>query len=171
MKLSRRTLLCLLGLGGAGATVGLWSFRRRAPRSSDNASPLSTDEKQRLWEFCEATGALLALPAIAREDFVSVVDAKTQPPTIYLTEYRNALELFNEARRDRSAPEAVKRLIDPNDHSIDLERRERARRLVLLEFIRLYLARGGFRRFGLSRWPGFAGGDYRVAQRPPGGRR
>jgi len=179
--MKRRNALLALASGGAGLGLFGYALRRSAlvPREIDQASGgtrpllplrseaggLSEREKQLLWQLAVATGALWGLSDLSQSEVYGFLDLKTQSPPSYLAEYRNALEVFAAASRNRTPPEAVETILRRAPRQLAAEH---ARNFVIGELIALHLASGGFRQFGLTRFRGFIGEGYRVSPVQPG---
>jgi hypothetical protein len=150
--------------GAVGASAG---HPRLLPLRADVGS-LSEREKGLLWQLAVATGALWSMSELSETELRGFLDLKTQSPPSYLTEYRNALDIFAAACRDHAPPEAVEAILRraPGQRAV-----EHARQFVIAEFIALHLASGGFHQFGLTRFRAFIGDGYRVSPIQPGTRR
>ena len=146
------------GIGPRGGRARLLPFRA-------DVGSLAEPEKQRLWRLAEAAGALWSLSDLSESDLHGFLDLKTQRAPSYLAEYRSALQVFAAACRDHPPPEAVEAILR---HAPAQPAAEHARQFVIVEFIALHLASGGFRQFGLTRFRGFIGDGYRVSPIQPG---
>jgi hypothetical protein len=125
---------------------------------------LTDPEKQALWQLFGALGRTWQMDVGDSASFFSLLDLKTQQPPSYLAEYRNAAARFTELERAQPAALAAKALLRPREGD---EGGQHARDFVAREYIVLLLMSGGFRKFGLGKYPGFAGGQggYRLSKR------
>jgi hypothetical protein len=148
---------------------------------------LAESQKAHLWELFKTLGAIWAFTNVSREELLMVVDLKTMTAPSYLAEYERAIDLY-EVRRDTMGPTGTVQAMlkgspleksacralsldpsDPEDRATIRLRIAHAREFVLAEFIRLYLSRGAFKQFGLSRYPGYLAGNepYRTSPTQP----
>jgi hypothetical protein len=182
MKLTRRRLVlgAVSGLGIYGASVA-WNKRYflrivhkvvGAPRGPLSQTPmlasavgsLDDTEKAALWRFFGLLGRTWDMDVGDRASFFSLLDLKTQQAPSYLGEYRNAAARFTALERGQSPEAAVAAMLRPSDGDT---LGAHARDFVAREYIVLLLMSGGFRRFGLGKYPGFPGGQggYRLSKR------
>jgi hypothetical protein len=164
--LTRRELL--VGISGAACGLAIGAAAVPVWRRGSGAAgpPLSDGERRALWQLAAAIGALWGMQGLTESELGGFVELKAKARPMYLAAYRNAIAVFRAACRAHPPPAAVAAILQRRGHQESTQARE----LVLAEFIRLHLARGGYRRFGLARAPGTMGGTYRIAPVQPGRR-
>lgn len=178
----RQVLIALSGIGAFGAgwltsTFGPTSrLGQPAPTSAPpTASPSSAHassvlpstvgkldfhEKETLWEIAIEAGRLWESAALEQTEFFEILDQKTQFPPSYLEEYRFALgNVYGPLREVGTAAEAVAAVWDGNTNRSEDYSKLRMKQFVLIEFLALHVAFGGFRQLGFDRAPGFMGKD------------
>jgi hypothetical protein len=177
-RVSRRAVL-------AGATsmagLGLWfgwrnrfvldlylAFQRDQSRpelAPSATGSLSVGERAELWAVAVEIAEHWGLHGLGRAEFDEVLELKTTLAPSYLAEYRAAL--------DALAPASIEGVLEVlaaprRDEGGGFTAAAHVQTHVIEEFVRLLLARGGFRAFGLANYPGFPGGPagFRPARRP-----
>lgn len=128
------------------------------PRNPGLTGRLRPDEVRDLWSlfaFIGATWDNAELSTIdSRQDLESVLDLKTGAAPSYLTEYREGVRILRGLRSQHGEREALRRVLFETPDA-------RLRQFVVLEFLRLQVATGGFARFGgYLNYPGFRGGPF-----------
>ncbi len=128
------------------------------PRNPHLTGGLRSDEVRDLWSLFAFIGATWdngELSTIAsRQDLERILDLKTGAAPSYLTEYREGVRTFRGLRSQHGEREALRRILFETPDT-------RLRQFVVLEFLRLQVASGGFARFGGYRnYPGFQGGPF-----------
>jgi hypothetical protein len=151
--------------GGTAQLVFAQDEEITGPRNPELTGVLVRGEVRDLWTiftFIGATWDNSELTTIAsRQDLKRILDLKTGVAPSYLTEYREGLRIFRTLRAQLGEQEALRLVFfetpDP-----------RLRQFVVLEFLRLQVASGGFARFGGYRnYPGFPGGPFDDPSNPP----
>lgn len=89
-----------------------------------------------------------------------VLDAKTSATPSYLTEYRIAIGVLRELRRQYGDQEALRRFFFAQPDPC-------VQQYTVAEFLNLQVAQGGFRRFGYVNYAGFMGGPFDDPARLP----
>jgi hypothetical protein len=191
--MNRREFIGLVASSGLMLGLGWYLGGRRTPPPPDVEGPpadslfpsdtgsLAEGQKAVLWRLAQEAGAVWGMARLAREDFMNVVELKTQRAPSYLAEYRSAIDLFAASAPDAGSEQVVPSLLkgvpfdDRQQEALksqmtddtDLQRRlSHMRQFVLAEFLRLHLARGGCQQLQLVRYPGFMGsaGPYLTAK-------
>lgn len=135
------------------------------PRNPGLTGALRADEVRDLWSLFAFIGTTWdngTLSVIdSRQDLEQVLDLKTGVAPSYLTEYREAIRILRNLRSLHGEREALRRVLFETPDA-------RLRQFVVLEFLRLQVATGGFARFGGYRnYPGFRGGPFDDPSDPP----
>jgi hypothetical protein len=143
---------------GAARLVFAGEEEITGPRNPQLTGSLRSDEVRDLWKIFEHIGTTWDnedLTTIdSRQDLERILDLKTEIVPSYLTEYREAVRIFRNLRAQFGEQEALRRILFEEPDA-------RLRQYVVVEFLRLQVAAGGFLRFGGYRnYPGFPGGPF-----------
>lgn len=136
--------------------------------------PLSLDEFDELWRLFVAIHETWGEAQSRIEDMASgfreFVGVKSQNPHSYLDEYRSACVTLKQLREIHGETFYAYVLLDPaviaDVHANTGSPVSRLRTFVVEEFIRVYVASGGFRSYGGKNYGGFVSGS-RYRQNPP----
>ncbi|HEV8579123.1 MAG TPA: hypothetical protein VGX68_08570 [Thermoanaerobaculia bacterium] len=143
---------------GAARLVFAGQDEITGPRNPELTGLLLPEEVRDLWRIFEFIGSTWdngKLTTIAsRQDLKKILDLKTGAVPSYLTEYREAVRIFHSLRAQFGDKEALRRILFEEPDA-------RLRQFVVVEFLRLQVASGGFLRFGgYKNYPGYPGGPF-----------
>jgi hypothetical protein len=133
---------------------------------------LSAEHIDRLWAIFVAIarewGDPDADPMLQRSQWLEFVGLRVRQAPSYLEEYRNAVGVLDEWKARHGDQALPKILREPGVKPADTatSRLARLKKYVVDEFIRVWLATGGFRTYGAGNYNGYISGS-RFAVRPP----
>jgi hypothetical protein len=133
---------------------------------------LEPEEVERLWEvfraIAEAWGSPGTDPALQYSQWLEFVKLRTEQAPSYLAEYRSAVEVLEELTRRYGQGVLRRLLFELGGQTADAAttRLAHVKIYVVDEFIRVWLATGGFRAFGAGNYNGYISGS-RFAVQPP----
>ncbi len=161
------TLGLTLWVSPAGAARLVFAGKEEitGPRNPELTGLLRFDEVRDLWKIFELIGSTWdnrKLTTIeSRQELKRILDLKTGSAPSYLTEYREGVRIFRSLRQQFGQPEALRRILFEEPDA-------RLRQYVVVEFLKLQVASGGFLRFGGYRnYPGYPGGPFNDPSRLP----
>lgn len=136
------------------------------------AGSLAGDEVERLWEIYKTIAATWGEtgidPTLHRSQWLEFLEARTLRDPSYLGEYRSAIRVLDDLTVQHGVRALTWLLLESGVKPGDLPTTllAHAKRYVVDEFIRVWLAAGGFRAYGAENYNGFVSGS-RFAVRSP----
>jgi hypothetical protein len=133
---------------------------------------LRPEQIERLWEVFVAISKTWGDPATEplsqRSQWLEFLHVRTRQDPSYLEEYRQGIQVLEEWKTVHGAGAMTKLLTESGIKSTDPPTSPIAhvKKYVVDEFIRVWLATGGFRNYGAGNYNGYISGS-RFAVRPP----
>ena len=132
---------------------------------------LRPEEVGRLWEVFEAIASTWGdpdgEPRLQRSQWLEFLEVRTAEAPSYLEEYRSAIRVLDELRENHG-DQAMKKLLFESgmkEGDAATTRLAHLKMFVVDEFIRVWLASGGFKVYGAGNYNGYISGS-RFAVRP-----
>ena len=153
--------LGLVALTDTGCAFIVPGVKQQLPKISlrrpDLTGRLNEDQLTRLWEVFDYIGTAWENREHCTiqnlQQFEPIITLKTAQTPSYLTEYRAALEIDQGIRENFNSERALHRLYFEQSN-------EHLRHFVIVEFLRLHIASGGFRFLQYRNAVGFTGGPF-----------
>jgi hypothetical protein len=144
--------------------MALYNLEARFPVADEN-SIIKENLSESMWNLFVAIGKFWAEEidvSFMKSNFLVFLSNRVEVDPNYRSEYKNAREVINELITEVGENEGYKKLLTDVAANIapPTTRLARARQLVSNEFIILFLALGGFKKFGdgALNYPGYFGG-------------
>jgi hypothetical protein len=133
---------------------------------------LGPEQIERLWEIFVAIARQWGQPAndpmLQRSQWLEFVELRARQAPSYLEEYRNAVRVLDDWKArlgDQALPTILRESGVKSEDAVTTPLAH-LKRYVVDEFIRVWLATGGFRTYGAGNYNGYVSGS-RFAVRPP----